>query len=62
MKFFIDTANVAEIKEAAAMGEEGRRRAKEVFDEEAVFDRVKQTYSLLLRRRGMTPPVPPAGQ
>lgn len=44
---------------ARRLGEEGRRRALQEFDERRVFDRVLAEYERLLREKGLAHAVPP---
>ena len=41
---------------ARRMGEAGRQKAREDFDERRVFARVKATYARLLREKGLSVP------
>ena len=40
-------------EKAARMGAEGRRIARERFDERIIFEKVKETYAGLLNERGL---------
>ena len=46
---------------ARRMGETGRRRALERFDERLVFEKVKAEYARLLREKGLALPEPLRG-
>lgn len=45
-------------EKARRMGEEGRRMARERFDEQLVFEKVKAEYARLLREKGLPAPEP----
>jgi glycosyltransferase involved in cell wall biosynthesis len=45
-------------EKARRMGEEGRRMARERFDEQIVFEKVKMEYARLLQAKGLARPQP----
>lgn len=53
------TELLSDQERAQSMGEEGRRMARERFDERIVFERIKREYERLLRLKGLPIPVPP---